>query len=254
MGWVDTCAGTDWAHSSQGGHTLISVSTAWQVRGAALCAQTIWDLLRHAEEVKLYSGSQCVSKFFFFHKPLLTSNFFFPLESSGEPTPQENAVCVQWPHGSPGTLLLLGTFIPELEEHNQGQRVSIVAAKIQVLNSRKSSLRAEIIKMAAVCGCRQQNPSGAPAGTQADAEHTQGSWSGRGAGGEGERRVGNRAPEAGDGVSGRAPEAGAGVSGRTELCFGCRTHRCGVCTSMVTGTAGRGGLQVVVRRLSSGCC
>lgn len=109
MGWADTCAGTDWAHSSQGGHTLISVSTAWQVRGAALCAQTIWDLLRHAEEVKLYSGSQCVSKFFFFHKPLLTSNFFFPLESSGEPTPQENAVCVQWPHGSPGTLLLLAS-------------------------------------------------------------------------------------------------------------------------------------------------
>lgn len=37
-----------------------SVHRAWKVTEAALCAQTTRDLLCHTEEVKPYSGSQCV--------------------------------------------------------------------------------------------------------------------------------------------------------------------------------------------------
>ena len=107
-------------------------------------------------------------RFFFLHKPLLTSNFFFPLQSLGEPIPQENAVCP----GASWTArhALHFSWVPasqSFEMITRATRVSVAAAKIQVLGSRKTSLRAEIIKTAAVRGCRQQNPSRGPAGTRA---------------------------------------------------------------------------------------
>ena len=158
----------DWLGPSYRGGRTPSVHRAWKVREAALSAQTIRDLLRHAEEVQPDSGSQCVSKFFFLHKPLLTSNFFFPLQSLGEPIPQENAVCpgASWTarHALPFSWVPASQ---SFEMITRATRVSVAAAKIQVLGSRKISLRAEIIKTAAVRSCRQQNPSRGPAGTQA---------------------------------------------------------------------------------------
>lgn len=119
----------DWLGPSYRGGRTPSVHRAWKVREAALSAQTIRDLLRHAEEVQPDSGSQCVSKFFFLHKPLLTSNFFFPLQSRGTNTPGKCCVSRGLMDCSACSAFLLGTCIPELRDDNQGHKSFCCSSK-----------------------------------------------------------------------------------------------------------------------------
>lgn len=70
-----------------------------------LCTQAVWGLVCRAEQARLYSEVSVSQSFFFLsRKPLLPSNFSFPLGVFRGTNTPGNHVCVQWPHGPPGML------------------------------------------------------------------------------------------------------------------------------------------------------